>query len=65
MMARLGKPDEIANAFLYLASDASSYATGTTLSECTFLDWAQACNRDDADQFELFAEVDGGYSKWS
>ena len=31
-MNRLGKPDEIASAILYLASDESGYATGAVLS---------------------------------
>jgi 3-oxoacyl-[acyl-carrier protein] reductase len=32
LLQRLGKPDDIANAFLYLASDEGSYVTGTVLS---------------------------------
>ena len=28
---RMGKPEEIAEAYLYLASDAASFTTGTTL----------------------------------
>ncbi|MGE4534947.1 MULTISPECIES: SDR family NAD(P)-dependent oxidoreductase [Halomonas] len=30
-MARLGRPEEVANAFLFLASDEASFITGTTL----------------------------------
>ncbi len=30
-MARLGRPEEIANGFLFLASDEASFVTGTTL----------------------------------
>jgi NAD(P)-dependent dehydrogenase (short-subunit alcohol dehydrogenase family) len=30
-MGRVGEPDDVANAVLYLASDAAKYATGTNL----------------------------------
>ncbi len=30
-VGRLGRPDEIADAILYLASDAATFVTGTTL----------------------------------
>ena len=30
-LARIGLPEDIANAFLYLASDSASYVTGTVL----------------------------------
>ncbi|HQE67587.1 MAG TPA: SDR family oxidoreductase, partial [Bacillota bacterium] len=31
-MQRLGKPEDIANAYLFLASDEASFITGTVLS---------------------------------
>ena len=31
-LGRIGKPEDIANAFLYLASDMASYVTGEILS---------------------------------
>jgi 3-oxoacyl-[acyl-carrier protein] reductase len=31
-LARMGRPEEVAEAYLWLASDAASYVTGTVLS---------------------------------
>jgi NAD(P)-dependent dehydrogenase (short-subunit alcohol dehydrogenase family) len=37
-MKRLGKPEEVASGFIFLASDDSSFLTGTALEiECGFL----------------------------
>ncbi|GMG97374.1 hypothetical protein EN5CB1_22000 [Tepidimicrobium xylanilyticum] len=32
LLKRLGTPDEVANAYLFLASDEASFITGTVLS---------------------------------